>query len=87
MSAARRWRPPRSLRGLVHGVREGGHKHLGAVKKYETIRKIIIRPADGMRRSVSIIILDNPADEPAAIAVSDEGAPADKATKGEKSTK
>ena len=61
-------------------------KHLGAAK-YESIRKIILRPADGTRKSGSIIILDNPADEPQAIAVSDEGAPADKSSKGTKSKK
>ena len=61
-------------------------KHLGA-GKYESIRKLILRPADGTRKTMSIIILDNPADEPQAIAVSDEGMPADKSSKGTKSKK
>ncbi len=42
----------------------------------DSIKKIIIIPADKTRKSITIILLTNPADEPAArhIAVSDSGA-------------
>lgn len=39
------------------------------------VKKTLIRPDDAERKSVSIIVLDKPEDEPAAIAVSDDGAP------------
>ena len=63
-------------------------KHIGAVKSARSQKLIIIiRPSDGPRKLKSILILENAADEPQAIAVSDEGAPADKSSKGKKSTK
>lgn len=46
-----------------------------------SIKKIIIlpaRPADKGRTLIPVILLENEADEPQAIAVSDPGAPADK---------
>lgn len=39
----------------------------------DAIRKIIILPINDARKSISVIILSNPADEPQALAVSDEG--------------
>jgi hypothetical protein len=45
------------------------------------VKKTLIRPGDKERKSMSVIILDRPDDEPAAIAVSDEGVPTDKGTK------
>ncbi len=47
------------------------------------IKKTIIRPASAAGQLTTIIILSNPADEAQAIAVSDEGVPADK-PKGKK---
>ena len=47
------------------------------------IKKTIIRPASVAGQLTTIIILSNPADEAQAIAVSDEGMPADK-PKGKK---
>jgi hypothetical protein len=47
------------------------------------IKKTIIRPASVAGQLTTIIILSNPADEAQAIAVSDEGVPADK-PKGKK---
>jgi len=44
------------------------------------IQKVIVRPWDPKRKSMSVILLTDPADEPQALAVSDEGVPADKAT-------
>ena len=45
------------------------------------VRKILIRPANKERKSMSVIVLDRPEDEAAAIAVSDEGAPGNKPAK------
>lgn len=53
-------------------------KRLGI--QQDKIRKIVVRP-DAARKSVSIMFLTNPADEAAAIAVSDPGMPADKPSK------
>lgn len=39
----------------------------------DAIKKIIVLPMNDARKSISIIFLRNPADEPAALAVSDEG--------------
>ncbi len=47
------------------------------------IKKTIIRPASAAGQLTTIIILSNPADEAQAIAVADEGVPADK-PKGKK---
>ncbi len=46
------------------------------------IKKIIIKPASAAGQLTTIIILSNPADEAQAIAVSDEGVPANKPKKG-----
>lgn len=46
------------------------------------IKKTIIRPASAAGQLNTIIILSNPADEAQAIAVADEGMPADKPKKG-----
>jgi hypothetical protein len=63
-------------------------KHLGAVKSARGQDLIIrVRPAGGAQKLRSILILENAADEPAAIAVSDEGASGPKPTKGKTSTK
>ncbi len=51
------------------------------------VKKTLVRPGDKERKSMSVIILDRPEDEPAAIAVSDEGVPADKPTKKGGTTK
>lgn len=55
-------------------------KHLG--KKYESIQKLTIQPAAGPGKLTSIIILKNPGDLPAAIAVSDPGTPSEPSKKG-----
>jgi hypothetical protein len=72
-------------------VRAIVQKHIGAVKSARGQNLIIIiRPADGPRKFRSILILENAADEAAAIAVSDPGMPAggyEKSTKGKTSTK
>lgn len=47
----------------------------------DRIKKIIVRPASGGRKSISIIFLKDPADEAQAIAVSDDGGPQDKPKK------
>ena len=39
------------------------------------VKKVIVRPWDPKQKTMSIILLSNPADEQAALAVSDEGAP------------
>ena len=64
-------------------------KHIGAVKSARSQNLIIkIRPAGGTPKLKSILILENAADEAAAIAVSDPGAPSDKSTnKPTKTTK
>jgi hypothetical protein len=46
------------------------------------IKKTIVRPASAAGQLTTIIILSNPADEAQAIAVADEGVPAEKPTKG-----
>jgi hypothetical protein len=51
------------------------------------VKKTLVRPGDKERKSMSVIILDRPEDEAAAIAVSDEGVPADKPTKKGGTTK
>jgi hypothetical protein len=43
------------------------------------VKKTLVRPGDKERKSMSVIILDRPEDEAAAIAVSDAGVPGDKA--------
>jgi hypothetical protein len=43
------------------------------------VKKTLVRPGDKERKTMSVIILDRPEDEPAALAVSDAGAPGDKA--------
>jgi len=48
------------------------------------IKKTIIKPASAAGQLTTIIILSNPADEAQAIAVADEGVPADKPTKVKK---
>ena len=48
------------------------------------IKKVIIQPADETHSQTRIILLSNPDDEAQALAVSDEGAPADKPAKGKK---
>jgi len=48
------------------------------------IKKVIILPADETHSHTRIILLSNPADEAQAIAVTDEGVPAAKPTKGKK---
>ncbi len=51
------------------------------------VKKTLVRPGDKERKSMSVIILDRPEDEAAAIAVSDEGVPSDKPTKKGGTTK
>ena len=51
------------------------------------VKKALFRPGDKERKTMSVIILDRPEDEAAAIAVSDEGVPADKPTKKGGTTK
>jgi len=43
----------------------------------DRIKKIVVLPASNTRKTITIILLKNPADEAAAIAVSDPGSPAD----------
>jgi len=63
-------------------------KHIGAVKSARGQNLIIIiRPGAGTPKLTSILILENAADEAAAIAVSDPGVPSDKSSTGKKSTK
>jgi len=47
----------------------------------DRVKKIVIRPADNTRAQITILLLTDPADEDAAIAVSDEGALGSKPTK------
>jgi len=42
------------------------------------IKKVTVRGWDPKRKSMAIIVLTNPADEPQAIAVTDEGVPAER---------
>jgi hypothetical protein len=60
---------------VKHGVKPG------------TIKKVTVRPWDPVRKTMTVIVLTNPADEAQAIAVSDEGVPGDKAPKTTKSAK
>jgi len=79
------------LADLDAAAKSGGRVNLeGAVSEALTkqgieakIKKTIIRPASAAGQLTTIIILSNPADEAQAIAVSDEGVPADK-PKGKK---
>ena len=48
------------------------------------IKKVTVRPWDPKRKTMAILLLTDPADEARAIAVSDEGVPAGKSTKGTK---
>jgi hypothetical protein len=80
------------LADLDTATKSGGRVNLeGAVNEalkkqgLETkIKKIIIKPASARGQLTTIIILSNPADEAQAIAVADEGVPADKPTKGKR---
>lgn len=65
-------------------VRAVVNKHVGAVKRGSNL-VIVVRPATGAQKK-SILILEQASDEPAALAVSDEGAGGSKPVKG-KSTK
>ena len=47
----------------------------------DRVKKIIIRLPNKTRQEITIILLTNPADEAQALAVSDEGVPADKQKK------
>jgi hypothetical protein len=49
--------------------------------RVENIKKILRQPADKTHKLPTIIFLTNPADAPAALAVSDEGTPSDKPSK------
>jgi hypothetical protein len=60
---------------VKHGVKPG------------TIKKITVRPWEPVRKSASIIVLTDPADEAQAIAVSDEGAPGSTPAKTTKSAR
>lgn len=79
------------LADLDAAAQSGGRINLeGAVGQALTkqgletkIKKTIIRPASTAGQLTTIIILSNPADEAQAIAVADEGVPADK-PKGKK---
>jgi hypothetical protein len=51
------------------------------------VKKTLVRPGDKERKSMSVIILDRPEDEAAAIAVSDEGVPGTKPAKKGSTTK
>ena len=46
--------------------------HMNLIRS-DAIKKIVVLPMDGARKSISIIFLSDPADEAAALAVSDEG--------------
>jgi hypothetical protein len=49
--------------------------------RVENIKKILRQPADKTHKLPAIIFLTNPADEPAALAITDEGTPSDKPSK------
>jgi hypothetical protein len=49
--------------------------------RVENIKKIIRRPKDKTHELPTIIFLTDPANEPAALAVTDEGTPSDKSSK------
>ena len=69
-------------------VRAIVHKHIGAIKsgRGENL-VIVVRPASGPQKLKSILILENAADEAAALAVSDEGASGPKPVKGKSGAK
>src|SRR5712691_2464257 len=69
-------------------VRAIVHKHIGAIKSARGENLVIlVRPASTAQKLKSILILDNAADEPAALAVSDEGASGPKPVKGKSGAK
>ena len=69
-------------------VRAIVQKHIGAIKSARGENLVIVvRPAGGPQKLKSILILDNAADEAAALAVSDEGAGGSKPVKGKSGTK
>ena len=69
-------------------VRAIVHKHIGAIKSARGENLVIVvRHAGGAQKLKSILILENAADEAAALAVSDEGAGGPKPVKGKSSTK
>ena len=69
-------------------VRAIVHKHIGAIKSARGENLVIIvRPAAGAQKLRSILILENAADEAAALAVSDEGAGGPKPVKGKSGAK
>lgn len=49
--------------------------------RVESIKTILRRPADKTHKLPTIFFLTDPADAPAALAVSDEGTPSDKSSK------
>ena len=69
-------------------VRAIVQKHIGAIKsaRGEDL-VIVVRPAGGAQKLRSILILENAADEAAALAVSDEGAGGPKPVKGKSGAK
>ena len=69
-------------------VRAIVNKHISTVKSARGENLVIVvRPAGGTQKLKSILILENAADEAAAIAVSDEGAGGSKPVKGKSSAK
>ena len=69
-------------------VRAIVHKHIGAIKSARGENLVIVvRPARGPQKLKSILILENAADEAAALAVSDEGAGGPKPVQGKSSAK
>ena len=70
-----------TIRGIVH-------KHVGAIKSARGGNLVIIvRPASGAQKLRTILILEDAADEAAALAVSDEGASGPKPVKGKSGAK
>jgi hypothetical protein len=69
-------------------VRAIVQKHIGAIKSARGENLVIVvRPASGPQKLKSILILENASDEPAALAVSDEGASGPKPVKGKSGAK
>jgi hypothetical protein len=69
-------------------VRAIVHKHVGAIKSARRGNLVIIvRPASGAQKLKTILILEDAADEAAALAVSDEGASGPKPVKGKTGAK
>jgi hypothetical protein len=69
-------------------VRAIVQKHIGAIKSARgKSLAIVVRPAGGPQKLKSILILENAADEAAALAVSDEGAGGSKPVKGKSGAK